>query len=180
MFGKKPKMTADDVLEMLKGMSAEDVAKIRDSLKGDGETEMQIEKAEEDIAEKGKSSEQTEKDRIDESVAMQEKDNGDEDSQNAKDRVDEAEGMMKKEAEEEAEENAEGKTENDVEGDGEDFEQKVMDLLTKIDARVTALEKAEESEEWHGEEVGADSDFADSIAPRMPQSYYEQAKKMRY
>lgn len=70
-----------------------------DENEGKEETDMtqdekQIEKAKEDIAEKGADS-QTEKDRIDESVAAQEKADGDEDSQDAKDRVDESEGAEK-------------------------------------------------------------------------------------
>lgn len=56
-----------------------------------GETSEEIGKAEEDIAEKGADS-QSEKDRIDESVAAQEEAKGEEDSQSAKDRVDEAAG----------------------------------------------------------------------------------------
>ena len=56
--------------------------------------EKEVKKAEEDIAEKGEDS-QTEKDRIDESVAAQEKETGNEDSQTAKDRVDESEGAEK-------------------------------------------------------------------------------------
>lgn len=63
----------------------------QDDSKGESETEEQIDKAEEDIAEKGADS-QTEKDRIDESVGEQEKQEGDEDSQDAKDRVDESLG----------------------------------------------------------------------------------------
>jgi hypothetical protein len=70
-----------------------------DENEGKEETDMtqdekQIEKAKDDIAEKGADS-QTEKDRIDESVAEQEKADGDEDSQDAKDRVDESEGAEK-------------------------------------------------------------------------------------
>ena len=56
--------------------------------------EEQIAKAKEDIEEKGTDS-QTEKDRIDESVAAQERAEGDEGSQSAKDRVDESEGAKK-------------------------------------------------------------------------------------
>jgi hypothetical protein len=58
------------------------------------ENEKQIAKAEEDIEEKGKDT-QTEKDRIDDSVAAQERADGDEDSQSAKDRVKESEAMEK-------------------------------------------------------------------------------------
>lgn len=54
----------------------------------------EVAKAKEDIKEDGKDS-QSEKDRVDESVAAQEANKGDEDSQDAKDRVDEAEGEDK-------------------------------------------------------------------------------------
>lgn len=57
-------------------------------------TTKEVAKAKEDIKEDGKDS-QSEKDRVDESVAAQEENKGDEDSQDAKDRVDEAEGEDK-------------------------------------------------------------------------------------
>ena len=63
----------------------------QDDSKGETDTAEQIDKAEEDIAEKGADS-QTEKDRIDESVGEQEAEDGDEDIQDAKDRVDESIG----------------------------------------------------------------------------------------
>ena len=78
----------DDAKEEMEDDSAED--------KGKPDTEEEIAKAKEDIAEKGEDS-QTEKDRIDESVAAQEKANGDEDSQDAKDRIDESVGEQEKE-----------------------------------------------------------------------------------
>lgn len=56
--------------------------------------EKEIKKAEDDILEKGKDT-QTEKDRIDESVAEQEKDSGTEDTQTAKDRIDESLGAKR-------------------------------------------------------------------------------------
>ena len=58
---------------------------------GKPDTSEEIKKAEEDIAKKGPDS-QSVKDRVDESVAAQEEEHGQEDSQDAKDRVDEAEG----------------------------------------------------------------------------------------
>lgn len=63
----------------------------QDDSKGETDTAEQIDKAEEDIAEKGADS-QTEKDRIYESVGEQEAEDGDADSQDAKDRVDESVG----------------------------------------------------------------------------------------
>ena len=92
MFGKKT--TAEDVLKMFETLSDDEKKKVMDAVKPT--TEEQIEKAETDIAEKGEDS-QTEKDRIDESVGEQEKEDGNEDSQTAKDRVDESEGMEKAE-----------------------------------------------------------------------------------
>lgn len=56
--------------------------------------EKEIEKAKSDIEKKGPD-EQTEKDRVDESVAAQERADGETDSQSAKDRVDESEGAEK-------------------------------------------------------------------------------------
>lgn len=55
------------------------------------EDEKQEEKAKEDVAEYGKDT-QTEKDRVDESVGVQEKRDGDENSQSAKDRAKKADG----------------------------------------------------------------------------------------
>lgn len=55
------------------------------------EDEKQEEKAKEDVAETGKDT-QTEKDRVDESVGVQEKRDGDENSQSAKDRAKKADG----------------------------------------------------------------------------------------
>lgn len=76
--------------DILKSLSDDERKELRDRLKGDDTTE-QIKEAREDIAEKGRDS-QTEKDRIDESVAAQERNEGTRDSQTARDRVDEAEG----------------------------------------------------------------------------------------
>ncbi len=101
------KMTKEDVIKAIEAMSDEEQNDLYDELlarakagddetadKGESETEKQIEKAEEDIAEKGADS-QTEKDRIDESVGEQEKQDGNKDSQDAKDRVDESLGEKK-------------------------------------------------------------------------------------
>lgn len=85
--------------KMLKTLSEEDKAELKKRLT----TSEQIEKAEENIAEKGADS-QTVKDRIDESVGKQEEDEGDKDSQSAKDRVDEAMGEDKYLARKDAEE----------------------------------------------------------------------------
>ncbi len=102
------KLTKEDVIKAIEAMSDDEQSDLYDELlaraksagddetadKGESETEKQIEKAEEDIAEKGADS-QTEKDRIDESVGEQEKQDGNEDSQDAKDRVDESLGEKK-------------------------------------------------------------------------------------
>lgn len=90
------------------------------------EDEKQIEKAKEDVAEKGADS-QTEKDRVDESVGEQEKRSGNENSQNAKDRVDESEAT-KKADEERAEEKREEK--------GDELSEKILSAVN------SAVEKA--------------------------------------
>lgn len=105
----------DDAKEEMEDDSAED--------KGKPDTEEEIAKAKEDIAEKGEDS-QTEKDRIDESVAAQEEEHGQEDSQDAKDRVDEAEGEEKA-----------------------DKAKSVIERIEAIEARLNALEGNEEAED---------------------------------
>ncbi len=74
--------------EEIKPETDENEGKEEDDMTKD---EKQIAEAKEGIEEKGKDT-QTEKDRIDESVAAQERADGDEDSQSAKDRVKESEG----------------------------------------------------------------------------------------
>lgn len=97
--------------------------------------EKQIAKAKEDIAEKGADS-QTEKDRVNESVAAQERADGDRDSQSAKGRVDESEGA-KKADEERAED----------EGKGSGIEAKIDALISRMDKLVAAFEKRAEMKE---------------------------------
>lgn len=103
IFGKKKSVEdrLDEILEEISKLPEEKQEEIwkryddsKDDSKGKPDTEEQIDKAEEEIAEKGADS-QTEKDHIDESVGEQEKDEGDEDSQDAKDRVDESLGEQK-------------------------------------------------------------------------------------
>lgn len=86
------KKSAEEVLKLFNQLSDEDKAKVLDGIqKPAEETKEQVAEAEEDVAEKG-ADEQTEKDRVDESVGEQEKLDGNEDSQTADDRVDESEG----------------------------------------------------------------------------------------
>jgi hypothetical protein len=104
LFNKKP-TTADEIMALIKGLSGEELDKLGEMLTADDDdngkpdTEEMIDKAEENIEEKG-ADEQTKEDRVDESVAEQEKDEGDENSQDAKDRVDESEGEERHEEEE--------------------------------------------------------------------------------
>lgn len=87
---EQPAMTkVEEILARFGELSDEEKEQVRKGTAKD--TTDQIDEAKENIEEKGKD-EQNEKDRIDESVAMQEKNEGDKDSQSAKDRVDEAEG----------------------------------------------------------------------------------------
>lgn len=89
---EQPTMTkVEELLARFGELSDEEKEQVRKGTAKKEDTTEQIEKAKERIEEKGKD-EQSEKDRIDESVAMQEKNEGDKDSQTAKDRVDEAEG----------------------------------------------------------------------------------------
>lgn len=93
------KKSAEEVLKFFNQLSDEEKAKVLDGIqKPAEETKEQVAEAEEDVAEKG-ADEQTEKDRVDESVGEQEKLDGNEDSQTAEDRVDESEGEPAEEEE---------------------------------------------------------------------------------
>lgn len=88
----------EEILAAIEKLSDEEKKQIHkktgDDVAAPETTTEEVAKAKEDIKEDGKNS-QSEKDRVDESVAAQEANKGDEDSQDAKDRVDEAEGEDK-------------------------------------------------------------------------------------
>ena len=99
-------------------------------------TEEQIKKAEQDIREKG-ADEQTEKDRIDESVVAQERKEGDEDSQDAKDRVDESEGTKR------ADEKRDGEEDEDrEERHAARLEEAISRALAPLLERIEKLERS--------------------------------------
>lgn len=153
MFGKKVKMTADEIIDLLSELSQDELEKIKSSLLQEDSSDEASE--DESVAETTETSE----------TDVQEKnDNPQEES--ATD-VEEA-------ADTEAVEDSEAKTEG---GEEQDYGA-LMELVTKLDARITALEKADE--QHADEEIGTDSDFVDEVNPQMPASYMEQAKKMRY
>lgn len=91
----------EEILARFGELSDEEKEQVRKGTAKQEDTSEQIEKAEERIEEKGEDS-QTESDRIDESVAMQERNEGDKNSQSAEKRVDEAMGEDKYLAHEEA------------------------------------------------------------------------------
>ena len=135
LFNRKPKAhTAEDILKLIKELPEEEFDKLSDALLADEDedgkpdTIEEVEKAKEGIEAKGEDT-QTEEDRIDESVAEQEKDEGEEDSQDAKDRVDEAEG------EEKALEEKDESTEEEIVEDNKD------DVIDALTARITELEE---------------------------------------
>lgn len=102
----------------------------------------EVKKAFEDLSEEDKKTfVQSLKDRVDESVAAQEEEHGDEDSQTAKDRVDEAEGEAEEEAEERGKEPAEEETEEEAEGETEEEPAEEEDPLKEIAARLKVLEE---------------------------------------
>lgn len=89
LFGKK--VSVESILKDIAQLSEEDKAKVLDGLKSAEDTGEQVAEAENDIAAKGEDTQTTE-DRVDESVAAQEEDEGDEDTQTAEDRIDESVG----------------------------------------------------------------------------------------
>lgn len=145
MFGKKK--TAEDLLELYKQLSEEEKAKFDEAHGKKSDTTEEVAEAKEDIAEKGEDT-QTEKDRVDESVAAQEEETGTEDTQTAEDRVDEAEGDDKAKEEEKIEPEGE-KTEEETKTEPEQTEPETLDtgrddrgaeVLEMQSARMDAVE----------------------------------------
>lgn len=145
-------VTEEEAEDFIKDLTAtadveDEVDEIEDGNEDKTVDEKEIEKAEEDIEESG-ANEQTERDRIDESVGEQERDDDEEDSQTAKDRV--AESIGTEEADEErAEEEHEEKEENHLEGIGA----KLDHLLEMVTALVTSLTKEKGTDEVALEEA---------------------------
>ena len=132
----------DNLLDLIDSLSAEEFEeflKRAELEEEDGDekkdTSEEIKEAEADIKEKGADT-QTVKDRIDESVAAQEKDEDEEDTQTAKDRVDEAMGedkAIKKYGKEKPEEvPTEDKLNN---------EEKEQEAMRAIEARLDEIEE---------------------------------------
>lgn len=172
LFNKTPK-TAEEIMKLIKGLSDEELDKLGDMLSADDDedgkpdTEEMIDKAEENIKEKGKDT-QTEEDRVDESVAAQEKADGEEDSQDAKDRVDEAE------AEEEMEE---GK-EEEKEEDKEDVNAALISRIESLESLVQKLVEAFEDKPFGNnspEHTETESEYSDE-SPIM-RSYMRKANR---
>ena len=168
IFGKKEKPLFERMTDMLtevESLPAEEQKKFWEQLEkanSNGRkvtTGEQVEKAKEDIAEKGKDS-QTEKDRIDESVGEQEKQDGNEDSQSAKDRVDEYEGeekALKEEDKEDGEKHDEAAEEDrfaKLESDVAEMRKVVDMLVEKLSGQFgwndEDAEKAEKAKKVYG------------------------------
>ena len=130
--------------------------------------EKEIAKAKEDIAEKGADS-QTEKDRIDESVAAQERAKGEEDSQSAKDRVDESEGAKKAD---------EKRAEEKKEGAGLDA--KIDALIGRMDKLIATIEARAEAKDDKMARAAEKYGLAPSGAGETPKKSYtdEDVKKL--
>lgn len=130
--------------------------------------EKEIAKAKEDIAEKGADS-QTEKDRVDESVAAQERAKGEEDSQSAKDRVDESEGAKKAD---------EKRAEEKKEGAGLDA--KIDALIGRMDKLIATFEARAEAKDDKMARAAEKYGLAPSGAGETPKKSYtdEDVKKL--
>lgn len=105
----------------------------------------EVRKAYEDLSEDDKAKfHQSLKDRVDESVAAQEREHGEEDSQTAKDRIDEAEGAEK--ADEERKEEAEGENH-----EAEEHAEKAEDKAEEAEEQGKPEGEPEEPGEAEGE-----------------------------
>lgn len=159
MFGKNRTKTAEEVLDIINGLSEEEKAKVLFALKPpDTEDEAQIDEAEEHIAERGEedgTADQTETDVLDESVGEQEHLDGNEDSQSTEDRIDELEGT------EEADETS---GEPAVKNDGEDRYAALTARLDALEAMFNEYRQAQEQavEEERGQDFGMSPSTPDS------------------
>lgn len=130
--------------------------------------EKEIAKAKEDIAAKGADS-QTEKDRVDESVAAQERAKGEENSQSAKARVDESEGAKKAD-----EKRAEEKNE------GAGLDAKIDALIGRMDKLIATFEARAEAKDDKMARAAEKYGLAPSGAGETPKKSYtdEDVKKL--
>lgn len=132
----------------------------------------EIVKAYEDLSEDDKKKfHQTLKDRIDESVGEQEREDGDEDSQDAKDRVDESLGeeehLEEKDEEEDSDEDGE-----DAEEATEDAEEDLDDHKTEDEAKAkTVEERLDKIEAMLMKIVGEDAEAAEDIEKKAKETY---------
>lgn len=132
----------------------------------------EIVKAYEDLSEDDKKKfHQTLKDRIDESVGEQEREDGDEDSQDAKDRVDESLGEEEKDLEEEETEAGDGDG-DDAEEEAEETEKELEDheaddekMKKSYDERLDRIEKL------LMKIVGEDSEAAEDVEKKAKEVY---------
>lgn len=136
----------------------------------------EIVKAYEDLSEDDKKKfHQTLKDRIDESVADQEREGDDEDSQDAKDRVDEALGAEKADIEKGEDEDEASEPESDDEGEGEDEPETTEDLEdheAEDDAKAkTVEERLDKIEAMLMKIVGEDTEAAEDVEKKAKEVY---------
>lgn len=141
LFKKKEgKSKVDQTLELFNSLTDEELEEFMNKADFDGDgdvdeedakknTTEQIDEAVEDAEEKGKEPTEAE---VDESVAAQEEDEGDEDSQDAKDRVDEALGEDKEIEKEDTKEEEEPEEES-----REDFQE----VIDGLNSRIASLEE---------------------------------------
>lgn len=170
MFVRK---TAEDLEKLYAALSDEEKAKFDDAHES---TISEVEKAEEDVEEKG-NDEQTLEDRVDESVAEQEKADGDEDTQDAKDRVYEAVG------EEEAEEKKEDEEHHDESKEADEatharlsaLEEMVADLSDRLEKVLDHLDDVDFGNKPEAPTVDADEDTESAVM----RNYYRKAGARR-
>ena len=159
MFWRKP--TVQDLLKLYASMTDEEKA---DFEKGKQDTAEQTEEAEEKVETEPKDK-QTERDRVDESVSAQEKDEGDEDSQTAKDRVDESEGMEKDEEEKEVSETMDARFKTIEEG------------LAELTDRLDRIMKAIEDEDFGSKPAPSDERADEEKEGVGTRAYYSSVKR---
>lgn len=168
MFWKKP--TVQDLLKLYASMTDEEKAEFE---KGKQDTAEQAEEAEEKVEAEPKD-DQTERDRVDESVAAEEKAEGDEDSQTAKDRVDESEGMEKADEEKPEDEEPEEKEVGEV----MDARLKTLEEgIAELSDRLDRLMKALEDEDFGSKPAPAEERADEEKEGAGERAYYSRVKR---
>lgn len=175
MFGRKPKLGVDDLREIIAELSDDEKKELFSSFSGkdDDVAEEKDDKTDSgDPADESKAADDAEESAADDGAEAPNEADG---SGGEEPDAVPAEEIAEEESVTEAPASDAQDAEQDMQQDNK-IDQ-IMELVTKLEARIAALEHAGDRD---SEEIGVDDDLTDALAPAMPQSYLDKAKAMRY